>query len=148
MHLRAHPDWHDVVAANWKRTTGFLLAFREPCITIRDDEIASIRKNRVLVDLDASSLASWRPPASWMLAVILCSDDDVAPVVDWVGRWKAEPARIHFYAHADTDPFQVLRPWADAGLPPPRVEEGVSSWRHLHKRFSLDLSIRILQDWG
>src|SRR5688572_7337759 len=123
MNLRAFPDWHGIVAANWHKTSGFLLALRDPCIRLRDDELAAIRKNRVLVGMDAAALARWTPPPSWMLAVLLCPGDDAGPVVDWVRKQRADPDRVKFYVHKGTDPFQALAAWGAAGLPDPVVEE-------------------------
>lgn len=148
MHLRDFPDWHEVVVDHWRQTTGFLLALRQPCLRIRDDELDAIRKNRVLVALDPAGLEAWTPPASWLLAVLLCPGDDARPVVDWVRRCGADPDRVKFYARKGVDAFQALASWDAAGLPDPVVEEGFTTWRDLHKAFGRDLAIRILQDWG
>lgn len=148
MHLREFPDWHEVVAGNWQKTTGFLLALRDPCLRIRDEELAAIRKNRVLVALDPTGLKGWVPPESWLLAVLVCPGDDVRPVVDWVREHGTEPDRVKFYARRGTDLFDALGAWAEAGLPDPVVEEGFVTWRDLHRAFGRDLAIRILQDWG
>lgn len=148
MHLKEYPDWHAVVAAHWRKTQAFLLAFREPCIGIVRDELAAIKKNRVLVGLDASRLDAWTPGDSWFLAVILCPGDDITALVAWLGDHQADATRVHFYAHPDTDAFAALRPWAEAALGQPAVDEDVDSWERLHKRFGNDLSVRILADWG
>lgn len=148
MDLKEYPDWHDVVRSNWKKTTAFLLSFSEPCITIQAQELEAIRRNRVLVGLDAASLEKWTPPASWMMAVVLFPGDDVGPLLAWMHRHEADPDRIHFYAHPTTDAFTVLAPWAKAGLPFPKVDEDMATWVRLHKRFGLDLSVQILKDWS
>ncbi len=148
MYLKDFPDWHAVVAAHWQKTTGYLLAFREPCVTIALDELASIKGNRILVDLAAIDLAAWEPGKSWMMAVLLCPDDDVTPLITWLRETGADPRRVRFYAHPDTDVFRVLEPWAEIGFPSPAVDEDIDTWQRLHQRFGRDLAVRILQDWG
>jgi hypothetical protein len=148
MELKDYPDWHGIVAANWQKTTGYLLALDGLCLEVRDDELAAIRKNRVLVGLAAKDLAAWRPPDSWLLAVILCPGDSVEPIVEWVEKHGAEVERIHFYVHDDADAFAALHAWAEAGLPDPIVDDGIDSWKAFHKKFGNDLAIRILEDWG
>lgn len=148
MHLKDFPDWHEVVARNWRKTKAYLLAFREPCIRIAADELDAIRRNRVLVGLSAGALSRWRPEGSWMLAVILCPGDDVAPLTAWLARHEADPARVRFYAHPGTDVFAALEAWREAGLGAPRVDDDVDAWPRLHKRFGNDLAVQILQDWG
>jgi hypothetical protein len=148
MELKDFPEWHDVVSRNWHRTTGYLLSFREPCISIQASELEAIRANRVLVGLDAASLGSWHPQESWMLGVLLCHGDTAEPVVRWIRAHRAAPERVRFYAHARADPFAALAPWHEAGLPDPTVDTGITSWQVLHKRFGTDLSVRILKDWG
>ena len=148
MSLKDFPNWHDVVARNWRKTKAYLLALGEPCVTIRDEELQAIKDNRVLVGLNASALTRWRPAGSWMLAVVLCPGDDIAPLLAWRDRHGLDPARIRFYTHVDTKIWDVLRPWHEAGLPSPVVDTDIRDWRALHERFGLDLSVRILEDHG
>lgn len=148
MKLKEFPDWHDVVEANWRKTTGYVLALRGPCLKVRDDELAAIQRNRVLVGLSAKDLGAWTPPESWLLAVLLCPGDTVEAIVDWAKRGSVESERVHFYAHKDTDPYAALAAWSDAGLPDPAVDDGITSWKSFHQKFGNDLAIRILEDWG
>jgi hypothetical protein len=146
--LKAFPDWHDVVAKNWHKTTAYLYALREPCLIIQQDELEAIQDNRVLVGLDEAAIHAWTPTGSWFLAVILCPGDDTQTLVQWIHDHDADPDRIHFYAHPDTDPYQALEAWKQAGLPPPQVDLDIDSWQRLHKRFGRDLSVQILRDWA
>lgn len=146
MSVDRHPDWFATVRDNWRKTAGFLLASREPCLGIRDDELDAIRGNRVLVGFGPDDLDSWTPPASWLLAAILCPGDDVRPLVLWTKRHRADTARIAFFLHADTD-VEVLRPWKDAGFATDRVDV-VASWRELHKLLGLALNDRVYADWA
>lgn len=148
MNLKDLPDWHDVVAANWKKTTGFILAREPQCLKVRDEELAAVRENRVLIGLSWSELDGWTPPASWILAVLVCPGDSVNELAAWAHRQKADPARIHFYVHEGADEYTALGSWAQVGLPDPAVDTGMTSWTEFHKKFGLDLAIRILQDWG
>ena len=148
MDLQDFPDWHNVVADHWQKTTGFLLALRDPCLRIRDEELAAIRKNRVLVGLDVAAMHRWTPPASWLLAVLVCPGDDLGPVVDWVRQKRADPDRVKFYLCRGANAFQALAVWEDAGLGEPFFEKGFTTWKDLHKAFGRDLAVRILQDWG
>lgn len=148
MKLRDYPDWHDVVAANWRKTTGYVLALDGSCFKVRDDELAAIKKNRVLVGLSARDLDKWTPRGSWLLAVLLCPGDSVEAVARWVKRHGADADRVHFYAHVDADPYAALAAWDDAGLPDPALDDGIAEWKDFHRKFGNDLAIRILEDWG
>lgn len=129
--------------AGWTETRGFLLASTEPCLSIRDEELAAVRDNRVLVGVD--DLADWEPPESWLLGVVLCPGDGVAPLVAWMSRRRRDADRVRFYLHPET-PVEVLRPWAEAGLPVRRVQADIASWQQLHKRFGLALNDRVYAD--
>lgn len=107
-----------------------------------------MRGNRVLVGLRPEDLAGWDAEGSWLMAVLLCPGDSSAAIAAWARRHKADPDRIHFYAHKGTDPFEALAAWHRSGLPPPIVTEGITSWKEFHRRFGRDLTVRILQDWG
>lgn len=146
MSIERHPDWHETVRANWRKTTAFLLASREPCVKIRDEELEAIQGNRVLVGFGPESLATWTPSGSWLLAVIACPGDDVQAVVDWVKRHRADAERVMFFLHPKADP-EILRAWHDAGYPTDRVDV-VSSWRVLHKLLGLALNDRVYEDWA
>ena len=140
-------DWYATVRDNWQRTTAFLLAGSHPCLRIRDEEMEAIKANRVLVGLDHRDLQAWEPPSSWMLAVLVCPDDDLAPLVAWAEEHAIDAGRVHFYLHPDT-PWTVLQPWAAAGLPTDRVDDDISGWERLHRLFGLALSERIVLDHG
>ncbi|HLE48384.1 MAG TPA: hypothetical protein VI818_08815 [Candidatus Thermoplasmatota archaeon] len=140
-----HADWYTVVRAHWRKTTGFLLASREPCLTIRDQELASV-KGRSLSSRDPKDLAGWAPPKSWILGVIVCPGDRIDGVVAWVRGHRADPNRVWFYLHPTT-PLETLRPWADAGFDTDQAAT-VSSWRELHKLYGLALNDRVYGDWN
>jgi hypothetical protein len=147
MSLDRHPDWRATVRANWKKTTAFLMASTQPCIHIRDDELAAIRENRVLVGLGSRDLEAWSPPASWMLAVMLCPGDDTKAVTAWARENRVDFSRVHFYLHPKTDPV-ALQAWHEAGFPTERADSDVDSWKRLHQLLGLALSDRIASDWG
>lgn len=146
MHLKDIPGWRDTVARHWRDTTAYLLALSEPCITIRDDELAAVRENRVLVGLDSKALSDWRPTDSWFMAVLLCPGDDLRPVIRWVEQQQLDASRIHFYVHREEDVHGFMAPWHDAGLPTTQVDAGIPDWKALHRLFGLHLSDRILAD--
>lgn len=147
MNIKEYPDWHAVVAAHWRDTVGFLYASQPGCIEIRDDELRKVRGNRVLVGVTPADLTRWKPTASWMMGVVLCPGDDVAELVAWAIK-NGAAERIRFYAYPKCDPFAVLQPWADAGLPNPAVDIDIGDWKRLHRRFGRDLAVQILQDWS
>lgn len=146
MDVRDYPDWDAVVHQHWRDTPAFMLAMSPPCTRIRDEELEAIGNNRALHSIEAADLASWTPPRSWLLAVLVCPGDDLAPLTAWVGGAAID--RVRFYVHADADPFDALAAWADAGFPDPIVDDGIDSWRTFHRRFGRDLAVRILQDWA
>ncbi len=139
-----HADWYTVVRKHWRQTTGFLLASREPCLTIRGQELASV-KGRSLSSRDQEDLAGWTPPTSWVLGVILCPGDRIEAVVAWIRKQRADPSRVWFYLHPSTD-AETLRPWLDAGFDTDQAAT-VSDWRELHKLYGLALNDRVYSDW-
>lgn len=147
MSLDRHPDWRETVRANWKKTAAFLLASAQPCIKIRDDELAAIKANRILVGLSPRDLQAWSPPASWLLAVVLCPGDTTTEVTAWARKSRADASRVHFYLHPDAD-RQVLAAWHEAGFPTERVDTDVDSWKRLHQLLGLALADRIVADWS
>lgn len=140
------PDFYEVAWKNWKKTTAFLLAGSEPCISIRDDELDAIEGNRVLVGLGFEDLAAWQPSGSWMLAVLLCPGDSTERLAAWAAEHEVDPGRVHFYLHPDT-PWRVLETWHEAGYPTDQVDDDVDAWERLHSLFGLALSNRIYKDW-
>lgn len=144
MTLDRHANWYEVVRRHWRRTKGFLLASREPCVTIRDQELRAVL-GRSLATRNPEDLAKWTPPESWILGVILCPGDRIDEVVAWLHRHKADPGRIWFYLHPATPP-ETLRPWVEAGFETDQAAT-VSSWRELHKLYGLALNDRVYADW-
>lgn len=144
MSLDRHPSWYDVVRKHWARTTGFVLASHGPCIEIRDQEIASVR-GRALVGRDLRDLERWRSPSSWLLAVLVCPGEDLAPLAEWMRRERPDPSRIWFFVHASAT-LAPLKPWTDAGLSLHQVDV-VSSWQELHRLFGLALNDQVYADW-
>ncbi len=137
--------WTDVVRQYWPQTQGYLLASTEPCLSIREEELAAVRDNRVLVGIGFDELAAWTPPESWLLGVVVCPKDELGPLVSWLKGRKQDAHRIHLYLHPET-PWSVLISWQEAGLPVDRVDVDVDSWPRLHKLFGLALNDRVYAD--
>lgn len=137
--------WYEVVREHWRETTAFLLAESDPCIEIRDAELEAIEGNRVLRGGSFADLEAWEPPASWMLAVLLCPGDSTQRLASWAAKHAIEAERVHFYLHPDTS-WEALRGWHEAGLPTDRVDDDIDSWERLHRLFGLALSERIVRD--
>ncbi len=147
MSLKDIPKWRETVAAKWRETTAYVLSLSEPCITIRAGELRAIRDNRVLVALDAAAFKAWKPPTgSWFMAVILCPEDSLEPLIEWVRRHGVETGRIHFYVHREEDLGRFMEVWAAEGFPTDAVDSGIRDWRQFHQLFGLHLSNQILVD--
>lgn len=147
MSLDRPPGWTHTVRSNWEKTQGFLLASTEPCLAIRDDELAAVRDNRILVGVGLADLAGWTPSGSWILGVVVCPTDDVGPLVDWMAKQRKDADRVYFYLHPSTK-GDVLRPWLEAGFPTHNVSLHIDTWERLHKRFGLALNDRVYADAG
>lgn len=145
MTIDRHPDWTTVVRKHWHRTTGFLLAGRQPCIASRDQELAAIQTNRSLVGHELQELLRWRPPESWILGVLLCPGDEVTSVLEWVQKNRVGTDRVWFFLHKRTE-HEVMRPWTDAGHPLDRVDV-ITNWKELHKLYGLALNDQVYADW-
>lgn len=131
---------------NWEKTTAFLLAGSDPCITIRDEELEVIQGNRVLVGLSFDDLRTWEPSGSWMLAVLLCPGDTTERLATWAAKRDIDTGRVHFYLHPETS-WGALETWHEAGYPTDQVDDDIDSWERLHRLFGLDLSEQIYKDW-
>lgn len=135
--------YHDVVKAYWRQTKGYVLASRQPCIRIRDDEVKHI--NRVLVAQHPDDLASLELPKSWIMAVLLCPGDSTADLAAWARKHRIQPGRVWFFLHPDTDP-EALRPWRDVGFRTDQVAF-TSTWEDLHPLFGLALNDQVYADF-
>lgn len=135
------PDFASVVAKNWRKTTGYIVTDREPCVTIGRDEVRHVERRLVPVGLD--EVTGLRPGPSWFMAVIVCPADDLEGLARWARGRDAN--RVHFYLHAGAHPRQ-LAPWRDAGLPLDHVDEGLRSWTSLHKLLGWDLNVQVYDD--
>lgn len=136
-------DYAAVVRAN-HQTTGYIMASRQPCITIRDDEVRHI--NRRLVALIPDDLDALEPGMSWLMAVVLCPGDDSHALAAWAKRAGA-PERVRFYLHPDTHVNDALAAWADAGFAAAKVDV-VASWKELHPGFGRALNDQVYADFA
>ncbi|MEK6975241.1 MAG: hypothetical protein AABY18_02750 [Candidatus Thermoplasmatota archaeon] len=144
MSLDRPRDYHQVVRAHAAKTRGFILAERHPCLDIQAREVAAIRRD--LERAFAANLADLKPPASWLLAVILCPGDDTQAIANWTKRLPTRDVdRVRFYAHADVDLAQALEAWVAAQLPPPRLD-ACDDWKEFHRQFGLHLNDQTYRD--
>lgn len=152
MSWHAHPHAGRIVRENWHRAQAFILAQREPCIGIRDEELRSISDNRLLAGGLPQDLDGWERPESWFIAVVVCPGDDTVAIARHVVANRLEPRRVHFYLHADASPSALVA-WRDAGLPLDRVNERtqdgrpITDWASLHKLLGLHFNLQILEDF-
>lgn len=135
--------YHDVVKAHWRQTKGYVLAGRQPCIQIRDDEVKRI--NRVLVATHPDDLASLKLPKSWVMAVLLCPGDTTNDLAAWARQHRIQTSRVWFFLHPRTDP-EALRPWRDAGYRTDQADV-VATWKDLHPLFGLALNDQVYSDF-
>ncbi len=147
-----HPDASRIVREHWQEAQCFIVAEREPCIGIAGDEVGNIGDNRRIIAGPADALAAWQPPASWFIAVIVCPGDDTLTLTNHVRRRGFDPARVHFYLHAEGT-AESLKAWRDAGLPLDRVDDRApngrpfTDWTSLHKALGLHFNLQILRDF-
>jgi hypothetical protein len=106
----------DVVHPHRFETLAVLVADREPCLALAHED-ASRQTGRAFQVLEPAGLPSFRFPASWAMAVILCPGNDTADVARWATRAGAHPGRVSFFHHPDTDVRKALAAWDAAGLP-------------------------------
>lgn len=144
--MSARPrDYAAVVRAHHAQTTAYLVASREPCLTIRADEIKNVRRRLVAIDADA--LATLEPGASWILAAIVCAAKDVAAVAAWLAKRRRDAARVWLFVHPDVDVARAFAPWRDAALPDPQVDF-VRAWDELHPIFGKALNDQVYADFA
>ncbi|MEA3135969.1 MAG: hypothetical protein QOC71_250 [Thermoplasmata archaeon] len=145
----AHPDASALVRSHWREAELLLFAQRQPCIAIRQDELAKI--DRVMHAVEPDDLRAWakrsKPRRSWLAAVLLCPGDETAGLAAVVKDLGLDAERFHFYLHEDAK-VNVLSGWANAGLPLDAVDEGIADWGALHKRLGLDFNVQIVEDFA
>lgn len=139
-----HPDASTLAKRHWKEAQLLLIAKRQPCIKIRDDELSNI--DRVMRAAIPEDLQKWKLPKSWFVAVLICKGDDTEDLAQTVQRLGLDAQRFHFYLHADAS-VAALKAWADAGLPLDRVDDGVKDWATLHKLLGIDFNVQIVDDF-
>ena len=139
-------DFVAVVRTNQSRTVGWVVASREPCLTVREDEALLI--DRAFKPLRPKHLHQVKFPSSWYVGVLLCPGDDVAEVATWfAGLPDADRARVRFYCHPDCDLATAFAAWVKLGLPPPvTVELPSMTFAAFHKRFGRDHAWRVYLD--
>ncbi|MCA1814536.1 MAG: hypothetical protein LC624_11400 [Halobacteriales archaeon] len=138
-------DFRSVVRAHHGASEGILVAGREPCITIAQDERRSVRGRSFRI-VAPEQLPLVGVGASWIMAVLLCPGDDAAPVARWVRGGGHDARRVLFYLHPDTDLRAALEPWARAGLVAGATWT-VASWKQLHKHLGAHWNVRIFDDF-
>lgn len=136
-------DFAAVVRRHWRETTGYLVADREPCITVAHDEIRHVKRRFEFVALE--NVPALTPLGSWFMGVIVCPDDDLTGLAQWAQ--KNDASRVHFYFHKDTH-LRQLTPWQEAGLSLDNIESEITSWRALHKLLGWDLNLQVYDDHG
>ncbi|MHB1260741.1 MAG: hypothetical protein ACYC2H_03400 [Thermoplasmatota archaeon] len=143
-----HPDAAAIVRAHWKEAELLVFAQRQPCIALRQDELARI--DRVMLAVDAQGLRGWakrsKPRKSWLAAVLVCPGDDTADLAAVVQDLGLDATRFHFYLHKDAK-VGALAAWAQAGLPLDAVDEDITDWALLHRRLGLDFNIQVVGDF-
>jgi hypothetical protein len=130
-------DWSDVVRANALLTTGYLLAWREPCIGLgHADAHAATGRRFVAITEPPSAL-----PDSWTMAVLLCTGDTTDELARFAkGLAREAWGRIRFYEAGSVAP-SAFRAWLDRGLPVPFVIP-IKDWKQLHRDFG-----RFVNEW-
>jgi hypothetical protein len=53
--------------------------------------------------------------------VLLCVGEDLTSLADWGRKNRTQLDRFHFFHHESLAPGLLLRSWATAGLPMPRI---------------------------
>lgn len=134
-------DFSAIVRRSWRKTAGFLVAGEPPCIPIAQDEIRFVKRRLSFVPLQ--EVQSIAVEGSWFMAVIVCPEDDLTGLARWAAGRDAR--RVHFYLHADTS-NKRLAPWRDAGRPLTHVDDGITSWKNLHKTLGWDLNVQVYED--
>lgn len=139
------PDYAATVREHHPDAEGWLVASREPCITIRGREVQHV--DRVLRPTGPTGLPDPGDlPRSWMLAVLLCPGDDTALVAAWASSIPAgERDRVRFYHHPDVDLTGAFEAWYAAGLADPRTFE-IQDFKTFHKQFGRHFNDQVYRD--
>ena len=82
----------------------------------------------------------------WLVAALLCPDDDTSELTKWVRAGWKDPRRIMFYLHPKTDPRSALKAWAEADLPVHSIWV-VRDWKELHWHFGVTWNVRVFDDF-
>lgn len=131
-------DFHEVVGLHKHGTTLYVLAGGRPCIDWRDHVCGHFPKprrpeyGRLVVCDRLDQAPRLRLPESWAMALLLCSNDDLGPVLPWARRLSAKDRhRIQIFLHPDT-PESALQPWNENVDPEARARIITSPARLVH----------------
>lgn len=135
------------VAPHLHKTTGYVLALREPCLELQWRETVGGgvpgRAFHPLADVD---LRRWTPTGSWLLAVILCPGDTLAAVAAWARRIPPDQRdRVRVYHHPRVAYAKAAEPWFRGGHAALRRNR-VNKWEDFHKLFGRHHAIQCYED--
>lgn len=114
-------DYRDVILGARFDTKVYVAAGQPPCISLRN--AVSLPRGRDYRAIDLGDLPEPEPGARWLLAAILCPGDSSEVVVEWLVRQKADPERVLFILHPETDAHAALAAWHAARFPLPETCE-------------------------
>lgn len=137
--------FREIVAGHHRESEAVLLAGREPCITIAQDERRNVKGRRFRI-LNPEDLNAYIPRPSWLMAVLLCPGDDTMGLTTWAEGGGHAPERVIFYFHAETDAREALGAWHEAGKP---IHSWwtIRDWKGLHRHFGEAWNVRIFDDF-
>lgn len=138
--------FHDIVAKHHEESDAVLVANREPCISIAEDEEENVT-GRSFTVARPGELGQLELQASWVMAVLLCPQDTAEKVAEWIVSENRPAHRVLFYLHPETSAEEALAPWEEADLQIHNTWT-VSNWRELHKHLGSHWNVQIFEDFG
>ena len=132
-------DYRAVIHPDCMKTAVYVAAGRPPCIELHAQ--ASTPTGRDYRATRLGDLDSIRPKGRWVLAVILCPGDTTLELVAWMHGARADPERVVFFLHPETDAVTALHAWYEAGYSDPVAHEA-KTWRQLASPLG-----RFVNDW-
>lgn len=132
---------------------GYVVSYDGDCQRFRDREVDHEEvPYRNFVPLTPDELEPGNLEELWYMGILVCPDEEVAPIADRVAEFPQELGRnrVGLYLAPNVDEIRVIREWKEAGLGPPQgvypFDHDEDPWRTFHKRFGNHHAAQVDED--
>lgn len=122
-----------------------MFASEEPCLRIQQEETTKV-PNRTFTAIAPSDLASLKLPISWVMGILVCSDETIRAIEDWLRQVKPKDHdRVVVFLHRGISLKEVLRRLRACGFGEVTTFE-VEDFTSLHHEFGNAHGVQVVRD--